>query len=358
MLQHAPLPSQHENPLKQDGFRASRSRPGLPFGEPVQPGKYPGRPRLRGLGRPGMAEHQLDAHRQRTIRFPKRLVSGCGSPESPDGGQPAPSLGERARTAAAAQRPAQAPEIGGLKSDPLYVHDHIREAGVHPARPPGCACRKMDACAATLHLPPTRRRAPSMCRAPNVLSRIRPPGRNVRRHSERARSTGSNHGIARLDSMRSMECVESGCRSASPVTCRCRESQRGARVCASCSSAQTGSTDTTSAPRNRRARWRAVAPVPDPRSRILRGRMRMPSRRSSRVSRAICAIRATSGSPSRARANARRTAMRSNTGRIACGIERGCAMAHRVWVRESHASRADGRHRARRIWTVFRVPGQ
>ncbi len=162
---------------------------------------------------------------------------------------------------------------------------------------------------------------------PNVLRSIKPPGRKMRRHSAIAPSIGSNHGIARFDSMRSMESEERGWRSASPVTWRCLENQRGARDLASCSNAQTGSTDTMSALRNRCASWRAVAPVPDPRSRIRRGLMRMPSRPSSSPSRAICTIRANSGSPSPARANVRRTAMRSNTGRIACDIEPGSVMA-------------------------------
>ena len=69
-----------------------------------------------------------------------------------------------------------------------------------------------------------------------------------------------------------------------------------------------------------------MAPEPDPRSRIVLGRIRMSPRRSSWASRAICAIRTNSGSPSPTRANMRRTAMRSNTGRVACGIDRGSAM--------------------------------
>ena len=67
--------------------------------------------------------------------------------------------------------------------------------------------------------PPAHAKASSFnVSGPNVLSSIKPPGRRVRRHSASARSTGSNHGIAKFDNMRSMECEESGWRSASPVT--------------------------------------------------------------------------------------------------------------------------------------------
>ena len=165
MLQQAPLPSQHENPLKQDGFRVHRSRLRFRSHGPVQPGSCDCRPRPRGSRRPGMAEHQLHAHGKHAIGFAKRLVSRCSSPEGLDGRQSAPARSERARATAAAQDPAQVPEIGGVKSNPFVrpsPHPRSRRA---PTRPPGHACRQMNACAAMLHHPPTRRRVPSMCQA-------------------------------------------------------------------------------------------------------------------------------------------------------------------------------------------------
>ena len=62
-----------------------------------------------------------------------------------------------------------------------------------------------------------------------------------------------------------------------------------------------------------------MAPVPAPRSRIRLGAIRTSSRRSSNASRATRMTRANSGSPSPARANMRRTAIRSNLGGIGTG---------------------------------------
>ena len=82
-----------------------------------------------------MAEHQLHAHGKHAIGFAKRLVSRRSSPEGLDGRQSAPARSEHTRATAAAQDPAQAPEIRGVKSNPLYVHHHIREADVHQRVP-------------------------------------------------------------------------------------------------------------------------------------------------------------------------------------------------------------------------------
>ena len=136
MLQQAPLPSQHENPLKQVGFRALRSRPGFWFGRPVQPRNCPDRTRLRRLRRrPGMTEHQLHAHGKRAIWSAKRLVSRRRSVEGPSCRQPAPPCCEGARSAAATQNPAQTPEIRCMKANSLHVHDDIREADAHQRVP-------------------------------------------------------------------------------------------------------------------------------------------------------------------------------------------------------------------------------
>ena len=78
-----------------------------------------------------MPEHELYAHGQRTGRIAKGFVTRCGCPEGLGGGQPAPTRRECTGSAASAQNPAKSPEVRRGESNPLYVHDHIGEAGVH-----------------------------------------------------------------------------------------------------------------------------------------------------------------------------------------------------------------------------------
>ena len=172
--------------------------------------------------------------------FAKRLVSRFSSPEGLDGRQSAPARGERTRATALAQNPAQTPEIGCTKSNPLYVHHHIHEAHVHQRIPQNVHVGKW------MH---SGRRSTSRPREGEFLQCVRPEG--AQQH-QAAGTQGAQalpqrsvdrveHGSATFDSMRSMECDESGWRSASPVTYRCLENHRGARDLASCSSARTGS---------------------------------------------------------------------------------------------------------------------
>ena len=78
-----------------------------------------------------MSEYELQAHGQCAAGLAKCLVSRSSRPERLDGGQPAPPHRKRPRAPAAAQNPAQMPEIRCLELNALDVHHHIGKSGMH-----------------------------------------------------------------------------------------------------------------------------------------------------------------------------------------------------------------------------------
>ena len=131
MLQQAPSPSQHENPLKKYGFHTHRSSTRSGSERPVHLWYHAGRPASRWFGRPRMTEHEFHADRQNAVKGTKRLVTHSRCAEGLGGGQSAPACHEHTRSPASAQNSAQPPEIRGLKSNPLYIHHHVGKTGVY-----------------------------------------------------------------------------------------------------------------------------------------------------------------------------------------------------------------------------------
>ena len=257
--------------------------------------------------------------RLRAVRRRRRAACRIAPPppgrsrprSTPGGGPPAP------RNPASAQDSAQRPEAPRLETNPLHVHHHVGESGMHEgvsqdvhvgewvharrsaaARPRGGELLQGARAEGAQKQQPARAQC-AQALGQRIIDRVEPGHRHARHDEVHAvRRERQPLGIAGDMAM-----------SREPA---------GARALARRSRTGTGSTHSTSASRKRRATRRATAPVPAPRSRMRRGAMRMPSRRSSRASCASRMTRSNAGSPSPARANCRRTATRSNVG----GIER------------------------------------